>query len=897
MQANRKSTNNPAELAHEQEARAVAEADGRRFAFLADISQALSASLDQNETLSILARRLVPDLADSVLIDVFGEDGQIRRVEAVHGDPAMDGVMRRIREMPPQLGAASGMGRVLRTGQPVLNSEVDEDEMRGAALNDEHLCLMLELKPRSSILVPMISRGRVLGALGLALCGAGREDSQDRRYGPADLAFAEEVASRAAMAVENARLYHEAQEAIRHRDESVAALRDTNQTLRALVQSCPLAIMVLEPADGSVQLWNPAAERIFGWKENEVLGQPLPAVPADRQEEFRRSLQAVLCGAMPQGVETVRQRKDGEPVHVSLWSSTVQDGQAPRVLSLVADVTARKQIETALRKSDARLRDLVDTAAEGVWIVDADRRTTYVNRRTTELLERPIHEILGHRADAFFAEESRSEVEDAWESCRRGLRQSRELCFEVPDGRKLWASASISPVFDEHGDFGGFLAMLTDITERRRLDEELRRRVKELAAEDRRKDEFLAMLAHELRNPLGAISNAGHVLDQSPSADPGTRELVAVIGRQSRHLSRLVDDLLDVSRLTRGKIELRKRPVELRPIVEGAVETTRPMMERQGHHLTVSLPGPAVWLKADATRIEQVLANLLNNAAKFTDPGGRIDLAAEVREGQVVLRVRDDGQGIEPDLLPRIFDLFVQEDRSLARSHGGLGIGLTLVRSLIERHGGTVEARSDGPGKGSEMLVRLPTIASIEDLPDAPEACSVSTEDPDGEEAAGPASILLVEDNVDAAEALAELLRLWGHEVEVAHDGADAVRVAQERRPDVVLLDIGLPGMDGYQVAGALRSLPDLHGALIVALTGYGQESDRQRSRQAGFDNHLVKPVDLEELRRLIESARRPARRERGLLRGARAQHQASFLHNSDGSMKTKERDDELVRR
>ncbi len=877
MQANRKSTNSPAELAHEQEARAVAEADGRRFAFLADISQALSASLDQTETLSILARRLVPDLADSVLIDVFGEDGQIQRVEAVHGDPAMDGIMRRIREMPPQLGAAFGMGRVLRTGQAVLNAVVDTDEMRSASHDDEHLCLMLETRPRSSILVPMISRGRVLGALGLALCG----DSQDRRYDSADLAVAEEVAGRAAMALENARLYHEAQEAIRHRDESVAALRDTNQTLRALVQSCPLAIMVLEPGDGAVQLWNPAAERIFGWKETEVLGQPLPAVPPDRQEEFRRSLQAVLCGAMPQGVETVRQRKGGEPVHVSLWSSTVQDGQAPRVLSLVADVTARKQIETALRKSDARLRDLVDTAAEGVWIVDADRRTTYVNRRTTELLERPIHEILGHRADSFFAAESRLEVEDAWESCRRGLRQNRELCFEVPDGRRLWASASISPVFDEHGNFGGFLAMLTDITERRRLDEELRCRVKELAAEDRRKDEFLAMLAHELRNPLGAISNAGHVLDQSPSADPRTRELVAVIGRQSRHLSRLVDDLLDVSRLTRGKIELRKQPVELRSIVEGAVETTRPMMERQGHHLTVSLPGPAVWLKADATRIQQVLANLLSNAAKFTDPGGRIDLAAEVRDGHAVLRVRDDGQGIEPELLPRIFDLFVQEDRSLARSHGGLGIGLTLVRSLVERHGGTVEARSDGPGKGSELLVRLPTIGDhpLESPPDSPAARPVSANDTDiandtdsadiadGDEATGPASILLVEDNVDAAEALAELLRLWGHEVEVAHDGADAVRVAQERRPDVVLLDIGLPGMDGYQVAGALRALPDLHAALIVALTGYGQESDRQRSRQAGFDNHLVKPVDLEELRRLVAGAQRPsARRERGLL-------------------------------
>ena len=855
---------------------------------LAEVSLALSASLDEQETLSILARRLVPDLADYCILDVFDGDGKVRRAEALHRDPILQEVMRELQfRFPADLGSANGMGRVLRTGQPNLAVDITEEQIRAGGQDEEHSGLLLRLRPRSAILVPMMSRGRVLGAICLALCDSDREC---RRYDPVDLALAEEIGHRAALALDNARLYHEAQDALRRRDESVEALRGLNQTLRALVEACPLAIMLLEPDEGVVSLWNPAAERIFGWREDEVLGLPVPFVPDDRREEFRRNMQAVLCGAMPQGVETVRQRKGGEPVHVSLWSSIVPDEQGPRILSLVADVTARKQIENALRKSDARLRDLVDTAAEGVWILDADRRTTYVNRRMAEMLERPMHEILRLPGDAFFAPESRPVVDDVWERCRRGLRGHQEVCFLLPDGRPLWASASVSPVFDENGDLGGVLAMLTDVTERRRLDEELRRRVQELAAEDRRKDEFLAMLAHELRNPLGAISNAGHVLDQldqTPAADPRMRDLVGVIGRQIRHLSRLVDDLLDVSRFTRGKIELRKREEELGPIVQGAVETTRPVLEQKGHRLTVTLPGEPVFLEADATRIEQVLANLLHNAAKFTDPGGKIDLAVEIDGPLVVLRVRDGGQGIEPELLPRIFDLFVQEDRSLARSHGGLGIGLTLVRSLVERHGGTVEAHSEGPGRGSEFVVRLPRCTDRAAEPAEPRQES-------GEER-GPARILLVEDNVDAADALAELLRLWGHEVEVAHDGATAVQSAGAIGPGVVLLDIGLPGMDGYQVAGALRLLPELQGTLIVALTGYGQESDRQRSARAGFDYHLVKPVDLEELRRLVSSGR--SGREEMLKRGARAHFQAFRLHRSTELTKDKERDDELVRR
>jgi two-component system CheB/CheR fusion protein len=332
------------------------------------------------------------------------------------------------------------------------------------------------------------------------------------------------------------------------------------------------------------------------------------------------------------------------------------------------------------------------------------------------------------------------------------------------------------------------------------------------------------------------------------------------------------------------------------------VETTRPLLEQRGHRLTVSLPDEPVLLEADATRIEQVLANLLNNAAKFTEPGGSIDLSARVQDGEAVLTVKDNGPGIAPELLPRIFDLFVQEDRSLARSHGGLGIGLTLVRSLVERHGGKVEARSEGPGLGSEFVVRLPVLAASTrtGAVERPEStwAEVRAEAPVEQ---GPARVLLVEDNVDAADALAELLRMWGHEVEVVHDGASAVEKAGEVRPDVVLLDIGLPGMDGYQVAGALRALPDLRRALLVALTGYGQETDRRRTAAAGFDHHLIKPVDLEELKHLIAAGRSIGRGDGVLKRGTKSHQQAPVLQKSSSNPgpgpTTKERDDELVRR
>ncbi len=362
----------------------------------------------------------------------------------------------------------------------------------------------------------------------------------------------------------------------------------------------------------------------------------------------------------------------------------------------------------------------------------------------------------------------------------------------------------------------------------------------ELREADRRKDEFLATLAHELRNPLAPIRNALQIL-KMPRVDAATaQEVREVMERQVDQLVRLVDDLLDVSRVMRGKVELRQEPVELASVIARGVETAMPLIDVQGHELSVSIPTDSLMLDADPVRLAQVIGNLLTNAAKYTEASGRIWLTAERDDGHVSLRVRDTGIGIAADMLPNVFDLFVQVDRAAARSQGGLGIGLTLVKNLIEMHGGTVDAKSAGLGKGSEFIVRLP-LSQVEPQKE-------SDNDRDGQPQLDFSSpghrLLVVDDNEDAANSLAVLLRLKGHQVKVAHHGRAALEIAQNYRPDMIFLDIGMPGMDGYEVARRLRQHPDLKNVVLAALTGWGQQEDRRRSAEAGFDHHLVKPPE-----------------------------------------------------
>ncbi len=378
---------------------------------------------------------------------------------------------------------------------------------------------------------------------------------------------------------------------------------------------------------------------------------------------------------------------------------------------------------------------------------------------------------------------------------------------------------------------------------------------REVKEGDRRKDEFLAMLAHELRNPLAPMRNALHIIRmRGKERRASQRQALDIIERQVEHMVRLVDDLLDVSRITRGKIKLQKEPVEVATIVERALEGSRPLMDARKHRLDVTVPPDAGCVEGDAVRLAQIFWNLLNNAAKYTPEGGHVWLTVERGQGEVAVRVRDTGMGIPADVLPTVFDLFTQAERTLDRAEGGLGIGLTLVRQLTEMHDGTVEAFSEGPGRGSEFVVRLPLLAEADTAADggAPRAAAPAAR-------GAPRRILVVDDNRDSADTLATLLRLVGNDVRTAHDGRQALEVAAAYQPDLVLLDIGLPGLNGYEVAWQLRTEPGYGRAVLVALTGYGGEEDRRRSLAAGFDDHMVKPVDFDALQTLLGSLEAPA--------------------------------------
>ena len=493
-----------------------------------------------------------------------------------------------------------------------------------------------------------------------------------------------------------------------------------------------------------------------------------------------------------------------------------------------------------LQGSEARFRNIIEKNADGVVVVDASGTIRYVNPAAEAILDRKAETLPGQPFGVPVFPGETTEI-------------------DLPQGGEV-RTAELRVVETEWEGEPASLVSLRDVTGHKRLEEELRRRAEALVEADRQKDDFLAMLAHELRNPLAPIRNASSILRLAAPAPGDLERARSVIEQQVGHLTRLIDDLLDVSRITRGKIALKRRPIDLVDVIDRSVASCRPIFERAGIELDVEVKGASLGVDGDATRIEQILTNLLNNAAKFTPAAGHVRLSAAREGGWIELRVVDDGVGIEPAMLPRIFDLFAQADRSLERTQGGLGIGLTLVRRLAEMHDGSVEARSDGDGLGAEFVVRFPSIARDADSPQAP------SEPPRSGTPDRPLRVLVVDDNRHAAETLAMLLKAWGHEPIVAFDGPTGLESALTSRPDAVLLDIGLPLMDGYSVARALRGsdgiAPEL---LLVAMTGYGQEQDRRRALDGGFDHHMVKPIDLDFLERLLaEKAPRSPTNEPG---------------------------------
>jgi PAS domain S-box-containing protein len=460
----------------------------------------------------------------------------------------------------------------------------------------------------------------------------------------------------------------------------------------------------------------------------------------------------------------------------------------------------------------------------------------------TEILGKGFRELIGRPLGEIAIDVLESDEAALLERLpEAGEGTSARESLEVRIGER-WFQANADPVSDDRNGVFASVLILADITERKLLEEALRRHAEELAQAAHRKDEFLAMLSHELRNPLGPIRNALHLLRLRGSDPTIIQRIREVVDRQIRHMTRLVDDLLDVSRITRGKILLRYVRLDLARLARDTAEDHRMAVEEAGLTFTLDLPATPVWVVGDPTRIAQVLDNLLHNAVKFTDAGGAIAvrLSAEATACQAMVSVTDTGVGIAPEMLPRVFAIFEQADSSMDRSRGGLGLGLALVKGLVQMHGGEVRAESEGSGRGATFTFWLPL----------GQAGKAESETPAPDEKS--ARVLVIEDNRDAAETLRELLDLHGHEVEVAYSGTEGLAAARCFRPDVVLCDLGLPGMDGYAVAAELRSSPETARARLIAVSGYGQMEDRDRAREAGFDLHLTKPVDPERLSRLL---------------------------------------------
>ncbi|HEV7281166.1 MAG TPA: PAS domain S-box protein [Pirellulaceae bacterium] len=611
------------------------------------------------------------------------------------------------------------------------------------------------------------------------------------------------------------------------------------------------AIFLLD-AEGHVLTWNRGAERIKGYRADEVVGKHLSIFyPPDA----RLSPEQVLATAAEAGhfeEESWRVRKDGSRFwgNVSLTALRSDDGELKGFAKITRDLTQRHQAEVEL--SAAKLKfDLLMTGVQeyAIFMMDPEGRVTDWNAAAERLLGYAQEEIIGQHFAIFWMPEEGGPGGVAEQELRQAVatgRASDDRWHVRKDGTHFWANGITSALRDEAGNLKGFAKVLRDKTERKRFEEELRAKADALENADRRKDEFLAMLAHELRNPLSPVATAVALLDTSEKLGEEEREIVGIVHRQVTKLTRLVNDLMDVSRITRGKVQLDRERIDLRDVVAHAIQSIRPAADEREVVLSVAPGEERLEVSGDATRLEQVFENLLNNAVKYTPAGGRVIVTVERKDGTAAVRVADTGVGIAPELLPYVFELFTQDSRTLDRAEGGLGIGLTIVKNIVEMHEGTVDVSTGGPGKGSEFLVRLPLAGTLSTARfETPSNLPVRSRS---------IRALVVDDNTDSAKLIAMLLRSQGHEVATAYCGRDAVATALSFRPQLILLDIGLPGLDGYQVAQRLREQTDTRDVVLVAVTGYGQPEDKVKARDAGFDYHLVKPIGLDDLRQIIES-------------------------------------------
>ena len=634
---------------------------------------------------------------------------------------------------------------------------------------------------------------------------------------------------------------------VTERMRAETGLRESEERFRTVAMNSPVAIFIKD-LEGRYTFANPLACESLG-KPDGVNGlSDCDLMPPEIAREIRSNDLQVLSKGRSIEIEEKLTIGGDNPRHYLSVKFPLRntDGVTVGVCGVAVDITARKVAEDALRTSEKLYRAIGESIDYGVWTCDPEGRNTYASESFLKLVGLTQEECSNFGWGETLHPDDAERTINAWKECvRTGGEWDIEHRFRGVDGKYHPILARGVPIRDEKGEVTGWAGINLDINRLKQVEDELREA-------DHRKDEFIATLAHELRNPLAPIRSALSIMQLATEDKQALQQARAVMERQVRQMVRLIDDLLDVSRVSRGTIELRKERADLLTILGNAVETSRPIIDQHHHDLDIDVPSHPIPLEGDLTRLAQVFSNLLNNAAKYTARNGRISLRVSTSDGLVRISVKDNGVGIPPKMLSQVFDMFAQVDKSLEKTQGGLGIGLSIARRLVEMHGGTIEARSDGVGLGSEFIVMLPL---------APACESETAEAIGGDGSPQPASprrILVADDNQDSAVAMATKLQIAGNEVRVAEDGVKAIEVSTLFRPDVILLDIGMPRMNGYEACRRMRKFGWGRDALIIALTGWGQEEDRRMSREAGFDHHLVKPVDLTTLKSILDGDGRP---------------------------------------
>jgi PAS domain S-box-containing protein len=814
---------------------------------LADASDILAATVDP----ATILERFV-----DLVVRAFAETSAVYVPTGSLAELACEGHRHRaprwLRAWAPTAPLDSPIARVLQTGCAELYVDAAKAELTSIA----ELSIELDGAPRSAMFVPLVGRTQVLAVMGFVTAAP-------RRYDERDLAVAVDLARLAALAVENARLY-----------ESERRAREAAERLQRLTAALAKAVTVEQAADGIVREGRSVLDaRAAGVWRMDPDGASLRLVAreglsTERWASWERvplDAGGLLVGALEQGDVVVgapqEEASEGGRLGPMVWAAVAipgddrplgvlalgfappvslgaeERGRLQSIARQLASTIERVQLFAAEKRARAELAEtnrtlaaLIEASPTGILLLELDGTVRLWNLGAERTFGWSATDVVGRSAGAI---DALACLDGPLARLRSGQpTHGVETSCVRRDGAAIDVALWVVPV--ERPDREPLsLVVIIDVTGRRRAEEAAREA-------SRRKDEFLAMLGHELRNPLAPILTA---LELMKTEDGGAAvEARRVIERQARHLVRLVDDLLDLSRITRGKVELTLEDVEIAEVLKVAIEMTSPLLEQQAHELIVDAPRRGLAVRADPVRLAQVLQNLLSNSAKYTAPRGRIVVRATREDERVVVSVEDDGAGIAPELLPVLFEPFVQGARTIDRAQGGLGIGLTLVQSLVTLHGGEVHAHSEGVGKGTRMTVRLPAArpSLTPVLPSDPSALAAPDLRPGRR-------ILVVDDNPDAAEMLALLLRRRGHQAEVAHDGPSALELYERFRPDAALLDIGLPVMDGYELARRLRARAG-DSLLLVAVTGYGQDTDRQRSHDVGFAHHLVKPVSTKQL-------------------------------------------------